>query len=185
MAKREASPRKRPELASDEQFADFVAGALPRLLRFAHVLTGNPAAAEDLVQTALGRSWRAWQLRRIDDPQAFVREVMVNTYASWYRRHGGRETLTANPPENMIIEDLAERIDDRDVIWRALLTLPSRQRAVIVLRYYEELSEVEIAVVMGTSTGTVKSQAARALRRLGQVLTVRDAAIQGCNGARE
>jgi len=158
-------------LASDEEFEEFVAGALPRLLRFAHVLTGNPAAAEDLVQTALGRSWRAWRLHRIDDPQAFVRKVMVNSYASWYRRHGSRETAVADPPEKVIAEDQARRIDDRDAVWRALLTLPERQRAVIVLRYYEELSELEIASVMGTSPGTVKSQAARALRRLAVVLT--------------
>lgn len=116
VAEQVVSPGKRSELASDEQFADFVAGALPRLLRFAHVLTGNPAAAEDLVQTALGRSWRAWQLRQIDDPQAFVRRVMVNTYASWCRRNGGRETVTAELPEKTIIADVAERIDDRDAV---------------------------------------------------------------------
>src|SRR5438128_1294431 len=115
------SPRSRSVLASDEEFEEFVAGALPRLLRFAHVLTGNPAAAEDLVQTALGRSWRAWRLHRIDDPQAFVRKVMVNSYASWYRRHGSRETAVADPPEKMIAEDQARRIDDRDAVWLALL----------------------------------------------------------------
>jgi RNA polymerase sigma-70 factor (sigma-E family) len=170
-------------LADDEEFAEFVVGALPRLLRFAYVLTGNPAAAEDLVQIALGRSWRAWRLRRIDDPQAFVRKVMINSYASWYRRHGSRETLTANPAENVIIEDEARRIDDRDVVWRALLTLPPRQRAVIVLRYYEDMSELEISAVMGTSPGTVKSQSARALRRLAAVLTGTSPAMKATNGA--
>lgn len=157
-------------LASEDEFAEFVAGALPRLLRFGLVLTGDPAAAEDLVQTALGRSWRAWRLRKIDDPQAFVRKVMVNSYASWYRRLGSREVVTARPGDRMIVEDEARCIDDRDVIWRALRMLPPRQRAVIILRYYEELSELEIAAVMGTSAGTVKSQAARALRRLGEIL---------------
>jgi RNA polymerase sigma-70 factor (sigma-E family) len=169
-------------LASDEEFEEFVAGALPRLLRFAHVLTGNSAAAEDLVQTALGRSWRAWRLGRIDDPQAFVRKVMVNSHLSWRRRHGGRETAVANPPE-MIAEDEARRIDDRDAICRALLAVPPRQRAVIVLRYYEELSELEIAAVMGISPGTVKSQAARALRHLAATLTAADPAMQAINGA--
>ena len=81
--------------AGEDEFAEFVAGALPRLLRFGHVLTGNPAAAEDLVQTALGRSLRAWRLHRIDDPHAFVRKTMVNSYASWYRRQGSREIVTA------------------------------------------------------------------------------------------
>jgi RNA polymerase sigma-70 factor (sigma-E family) len=172
-------------LASDEEFEEFVAAALPRLLRFAHVLTGNSAAAEDLVQTALVRSWRAWRLGRIDDPQAFVRKVMVNSYASWHRRHGGRETAVASPPEKMIAEDEARRIDDRDVMCRALLALPPRQRAVIVLRYYEELSELEIAAVMAISPGTVKSQAARALRRLAATLTATDPAMQATNGARD
>jgi RNA polymerase sigma-70 factor (sigma-E family) len=172
-------------LASDEEFEEFVAGALPRLLRFAHVLTGDSAAAEDLVQTALGRSWRAWRSGRIDDPQAFVRKVMVNSNASWHRRHGGRETAFANPPETVIAEDEARRIDDRDAMRRALLTLPPRQRAVIVLRYYEELSELEIAAVMAISPGTVKSQAARALRHLAATLTATDPAMQATNGAED
>jgi RNA polymerase sigma-70 factor (sigma-E family) len=153
-------------MASEDEFAEFVAGALPGLLRFGHVLTGSPQEAEDLVQTALGRSLRAWRLRRIDDPRAFVRKVMVNSYASWYRRHGGREWVTADPGGDGHAEDHAQQLGDRDVVWRALRLLPARQRAVIVLRYYEDLSEAEIAAVMGTSTGTVKSQAARALKRL-------------------
>src|SRR5260221_10419935 len=86
-------------LVSDEEFTEFVSAALPRLLRSGHVLTGNPATAEDLVQTALTRSWRAWRLRSIDDPQAYVRKVMVNTYASWDRRKARLETVNANPPK--------------------------------------------------------------------------------------
>jgi RNA polymerase sigma-70 factor (sigma-E family) len=171
-------------LASDDVFAEFAAGALPRLLRFGHVLTGNPAAAEDLVQTALARAWRAWRLRRIDDPQAFVRKVMVNSYASWYRRRGTREIATASPADRMITNDGTERIDDRDAVWRALRMLPPRQRTVIVLRYYEELSELEIAAVMGTSAGTVKSQFARALRRLAQLLALAGPAMEPSDGAK-
>jgi len=161
-------------LVSDEEFADFVSAALPRLLRFGLVLTGNSAAAEDLVQTALARSWRAWRLRRIDDPQAFVRKVMVNSYASWYRQLATSEAVAASVAQNTVITDEATRVDDRDAVWRALLTLPPKQRTVIVLRYYEELSESEIAAVMGTTTGTVKSQASRALRRLADVITTAD-----------
>ncbi len=109
---------------------------------------------------------------------------MVNSYASWYRRHGSRETVTANPAGNVIIEAETRRIDDRDAVWRALLTLPPRQRTVIVLRYYEDLSELEISAVMGTSPGTVKSQSARALRRLAAVLTAMDPAMKATtNGA--
>ena len=171
-------------VADEDEFADFVAGALPRLLRFGHVLTGNPAAAEDLVQTALGRSLRAWRLHRIDDPHAFVRKIMVNSYASWYRRQGSREIVTADPASRAVTDDLSARLDDRDAVWRALLVLPPRQRAVVVLRYYEDLSELEIAAVMGTSAGTVKSQAARALRRLAQILESVEAAENGTAGAR-
>jgi RNA polymerase sigma-70 factor (sigma-E family) len=165
-------------MASDDEFAEFVATALPGLLRFGHVLTGNAQAAEDLVQTALGRSLRAWRLRRIDDPRAFVRKVMVNSYASWCRRHWGREWVTADPASHGFTEDHAQQFGDRDVVWRALQLLPCRQRAVIVLRYYEDLSVAEIAAVMGTSAGTVKSQTARALKRLADVLAPAEAAAR-------
>jgi len=169
-------------LVSDEEFAEFVSAALPRLLRFGLVLTGNPATAEDLVQTALARSWRAWRLHSIEDPQAFVRKVMVNSYASWYRLMATREALAASAAQTTVIADEATRVDDRDAVWRALLTLPPKQRTVIVLRYYEELSESEIAAVMGTTTGTVKSQAARALRRLARVMTNVEVAEAGDYG---
>ena len=98
-------------------------------------------------------------------------KVMVNSHATWRRRHAGKETAVADPPETLIAEDEARRVDDRDAMCRALLILPPRQRAVIVLRYYEELSELEIADVMGISPGTVKSQAARALRHLAAIFT--------------
>jgi len=169
-------------LASDDEFAEFAAAALPGLLRFAHVLTGDRSAAEDLVQTALGRSLRAWRLREIDEPHAFVRKVMVNSYATWRRRNRNRETTLADPPDS-IAEDMSRRVDERDAIGRALLSLPPRQRAVIVLRYYAELSEQEIAAVMGTSPGTVKSQASRALRRLAAVLAPPTLTVSTTDGA--
>jgi RNA polymerase sigma-70 factor (sigma-E family) len=172
-------------VVDEEEFAQFVSAALPRLLRFGHVLTGDPATAEDLVQTALSRSWRAWRLRNIEDPQAFVRKVMVNSYASWYRRKSRQETVTANPAQDLVIDDQAARVDDRDAVWRALLTLPPRQRTVIVLRYYEGLSELEIAAVMGTTAGTVKSQAARALRRLAETLADLEMAVPSNRRSRE
>src|SRR5215471_15289981 len=114
-------------MASEDEFAEFVTAALPGLLRFGHVLTGNAEAAEDLVQTALGRSLRAWRLRRIDDPRAFVRKVMVNSYASWYRRHRGREWVVAEPVDGGSAEDHTSQVDDRDAVWRALQVLPPRQ----------------------------------------------------------
>jgi RNA polymerase sigma-70 factor (sigma-E family) len=170
-------------LGREEEFTEFVVDALPRLLRFAHLLTGSPASAEDLVQTALARSWHAWLLRRIDDPHAFVRKVMVNSYASSRRGFTRWEAAYASPPEEPLSGDESSRVDDRDALRRALLTLPPRQRAVIVLRYYEDLSELEIATLMGTSAGTVKSQASRALRRLNDLLRSEDAVGQPCDGA--
>jgi RNA polymerase sigma-70 factor (sigma-E family) len=170
-------------LGSEEEFTEFVVDALPRLLRFAHMLTGSPASAEDLVQTALARSWHAWRLRRIDDLHAFVRKVMVNSYATSHRASGSRESAYANPPHESASADEPGRVDDRDALRRALLTLPPRQRAVIVLRYYEDLSELEIATLMGTSRGTVKSQASRAIRRLNTVLRSEDTAGQQSDGA--
>jgi RNA polymerase sigma-70 factor (sigma-E family) len=172
-------------MASEDEFAEFVAGALPRLLRFGHALTGNPAAAEDLVQTALGRSLRAWRARRIDDPHAYVRKTMVNAYASSWRRRMA-EVVTSDPVARMPSMDEALRVDDRDAVWRALSALPPRQRTVIVLRYYEDLSEQQIAAVMGTSAGTVKSQAARALRRLAVLLaSTRETAARTEGGGRD
>jgi RNA polymerase sigma-70 factor (sigma-E family) len=165
-------------MASEDEFAEFVAGALPGLLRFGHVLTGHPQEAEDLVQTALGRSLRAWRLHQIDDPRAFVRKVMVNSYSSWYRRRGSREWATADLSGHGLVEDHARQLGERDVVWRALRTLPARQRAVIVLRYYEDLPDAQIAAVMGTSTGTVKSQMSRAMKRLADALVPARAAGQ-------
>jgi len=170
-------------LASDDEFAEFAASALPGLLRFAHVLTCDPSTAEDLVQTALGRCLRAWRLRQIDDPQAFVRKIMVNRYATWHRRPWRRELAVADPPET-VADDMSHQVHDRDAICRALRSLPPRQRTVIVLRYYADLSEQEIAAVMGVSPGTVKSHAARALRRLAAVLVSPNLAIEQHRGSR-
>jgi RNA polymerase sigma-70 factor (sigma-E family) len=155
---------------ADEDFSEFVAGSLARLLRFGHVLTGDPEAAADLVQEALARTLRAWRRRSIDDPHAFVRKVMVNSYASAWRRNRRAPTTPLDPAELSAGLDDLRAVDERDAVWRALRVLPPRQRAVTVLRYYDDLTVAEIAAVMGTSAGTVKSQSARALRRLEALL---------------
>ena len=155
---------------ADEKFAEFVAGSLPRLLRFGHVLTGDPESAADLVQEALARTLRAWRRHRIDDPNAFVRKVMVNSYVSAWRRRRALPVADVSLDGLPADSDGIQQVDDRDAVWRALAVLPPRQRAVTVLRYYDDLSEAEIAAVMGTSAGTVKSQSARALRRLEALL---------------
>ncbi|WP_410809631.1 SigE family RNA polymerase sigma factor [Micromonospora sp. 067-2] len=148
-----------------EGFDDFVVTRSRRLLRTAFLLTGDWASAEDLLQTALARAWEAW--RRIDgDPEPYVRRILVNAYASSWRRRWRGELPTADLPEAAAVADPQTSIDDRDRLWRALGRLPRRQRAVLVLRYFEDLSEAEISETLGCSVGTVKSQASRALARL-------------------
>ncbi|MFU8851611.1 SigE family RNA polymerase sigma factor [Micromonospora sp. SL1-18] len=152
-------------MITPEGFDDFVVTRSPRLLRTAFLLTRDWASAEDLLQTALARAWEAW--RRIDgDPEPYVRRIIVNAYASSWRRRWRGELPTADLPETVIEADPHVSLDDRDRLWRALGRLPRRQRAVLVLRYFEDLSEVEIAEVLGCSVGTVKSQASRAVAKL-------------------
>lgn len=150
-------------------FDDFVATRSTRLLRTAYLLTHDRALAEDLVQTSLAKAWFAWG--RIEgQPDAYVRRVMVNTYSSWWRRRWNGEVATEELPERAAgaghrpTED--GRVDDRTDLWRALARLPRRQRAVVVLRFYEDLSEIETAEILQCSVGTVKSQASRALAKL-------------------
>ncbi|MFC0029710.1 SigE family RNA polymerase sigma factor [Micromonospora chaiyaphumensis] len=152
-------------MITPEGFDDFVVTRSPRLLRTAFLLTRDWALAEDLLQTALARAWEAW--RRIDgDPEPYVRRIIVNAYASSWRRRWWGELPTADLPEATAEADPHAGLDDRDRLWRALGRLPRRQRAVLVLRYFEDLSEAEISEVLGCSVGTVKSQASRAVAKL-------------------
>jgi RNA polymerase sigma-70 factor (sigma-E family) len=150
---------------SEEDFADFVRAALPGLLRYGHALTGNPHDAADLVQTVLEKVGTRWSriVRTCDDPRAYVRKAMANTHVSRWRRTR-KETLIAEFPD-VPAAPSHDRLEDEPV-WRALQDLPPRQRAVVVLRYYEGLSETEIADTLGVSNGTVKSQASKALATL-------------------
>jgi RNA polymerase sigma-70 factor (sigma-E family) len=147
-----------------ETFAAFVAGRSPRLLRTAYLLTRDWALAEDLLQTALAKCWLVWS-RLDDDPEAYVRRAVVTTYASWWRRRWNGETPSEELPE-CAGHDPTSRVDDRDEVWRALGRLPRRQRAVVVLRYFEDLTEAQVAEALGVSVGTVKSQTSKALRTL-------------------
>jgi RNA polymerase sigma-70 factor (sigma-E family) len=152
-------------MAATEDFAEFVRQALPGLLRYGHLLTGNPHDAADLVQTALEKVGARWSsvVRRTGDPVAYTRKAMANSHVSRWRRVR-RESLVAELPDvDTTVE--RDRFDD-EPLWEALRGLPPRQRAVIVLRYYEELSEAEIADVLGVSRGTVKSQASKAMATL-------------------
>ena len=131
------------------------------------MLTGDEQMAEDLVQTTLERVWPHWQrVARDRDPDAYVRKVMVNTYSSWWRRKWRGEQATADLPEITAADDDYARADLADALRRLMPTLTPRQRAVLVLRFYEDLTESATAEVLGCSVGTVKSQTSKALARL-------------------
>ncbi|MER7590415.1 SigE family RNA polymerase sigma factor [Micromonospora sp. NPDC127501] len=155
----------------EEQFREFVAARSAALLRTAYLLTGDWATAEDLLQTALTKTYLAWKrLGGIEAVEPYARRVMVNTSTSWWRRRWHGERPTEVLPERAGVDEIEQQLD-RDLLWRHLRELPNRQRAVLVLRYYEDMSEAQTAAMLDISPGTVKSQASRALatlrRRLG------------------
>jgi len=145
-------------------FDSFVAARSTALLRTAYLLTCDHAQAEDLLQTALTKAWFSW--RRISgEPEPYVRKILVNTYASWWRRKWNGELATEELPERETA-DTAGAADDSHDLWQALGRLPRRQRAVVVLRYFEDMTEAETAHALGCSIGNVKSQCSRALTKL-------------------
>ncbi len=157
-------------MRDDDAFRDFVIGRSPSYLRTAYLLTGDWGHAEDLLQTSLAKVYRAWgRLRDHDNLDAYVRRVMVNTQTTWWRRAWKAELPSGSLPEHAG-PDATTASDDRDRLRRALLELPARQRAVVVLRHYEDLGEAEVARLLGCSIGTVKSQCARGLAKLRSAL---------------
>jgi RNA polymerase sigma-70 factor (sigma-E family) len=154
-------------------FSEFVESALPGLLRYGHALTGNPHDAADLVQTVLEKIGSRWThvQRKTGDPLAYIRRSMANAHVSRWRRTR-RESLMADMPETQPFTP-ADPFE-HEPLWLALRALPPRQRAVMVLRYYEGLSEIEIAQTLSISTGTVKSQASKAIASLRTKLTLVD-----------
>lgn len=154
-------------------FGDFVQATLPGLLRYGHALTGNPHDAADLVQTVLEKIGSRWSYvqEKTGDPLAYVRRSMANAHVSRWRRTR-RENLVADLPDTS--PHVQADPFEHEPLWRALRTLPPRQRAVMVLRYYECLSEAEIATALGVTQGTVKSQASKAIASLRTKLTLTD-----------
>lgn len=149
-------------MAVKPEFDAFVAARWRSLLRTAYLLTHDEGHAEDLVQEALTKLWFAWD--RVDgDPEPYVRRIIVTTHTSWRRRRWWSELVSDRVGD--IPTSSRDTVPDVDV-WSALAHLPPRQRAVLVLRYFEDLSEAETADTLGCTIGTVKSQHAKALRRL-------------------
>ncbi len=151
-------------MTDTDEFATWALARYGGLLHAAHLLTGDRDSAQDLVQIALAKTQLAW--RRVHtSPDAYVRRVLVTTHTDWWRRQTWRERgdVTVEPATRT--DDLAQ-VDDRDLLLRALQSLPPRQRRVVVLRYYLQLPEAECAQLLGCSVGSVKSTASRALNRL-------------------
>jgi RNA polymerase sigma-70 factor (sigma-E family) len=150
----------------DHEFAEFVDGRFTALQRFGYLLTGEWHLAEDLVQTSLTKVWfHRNSLRSSNALESYTRTVMVNTSTQWWRRKWRGETPTEQLPEPHAREQYGA-VDDRDLLLRALAELPRRTRATLVLRYFEDLPEAEIAQIMGCSIGTVKSTVSRGLAKL-------------------
>lgn len=163
----------------EREYREYVHARSDALMRTAYLLTGNRADAEDLMQTTLVKTYQAWsRIEHRGAVDSYVRRTMVNAQTSWWRRRRlhftplddvGNEHSRYDAPR-----DDAEDQAMSDTVWATLATLPPRQRAAVVLRYYEDLSEAETARVMGVSVGTVKSTTARALSRLRDSATLRD-----------
>jgi RNA polymerase sigma-70 factor (sigma-E family) len=152
--------------SDDPGFRDYVTARSSSLLRTAYLLTGNRADAEDLVQSALAKTYLAWD--RIEDRGAldgYVRRAMVNTHISWWRRRRLEEYPTDEVPDQAVA-DHSGTSDLQDTLRRAVDRLPQRMRAAVMLRYFEDMTEAEVADVLGVSLGTVKSTVSRAVAKL-------------------
>jgi RNA polymerase sigma-70 factor (sigma-E family) len=155
----------------DEDFTAFVVARSGRLVHLARMLCGDAALAEDLVQTALEKAYLRWDRIEMDDPFGYVRQALVNQHLSWLRRRLWRERPSGTPAEldadfHRSVADPADGIERRLVLNAALGTLTRRERAVIVLRYVEDLTEAQTAAVLGVAVGTIKSAHSRALQKL-------------------
>jgi RNA polymerase sigma-70 factor (sigma-E family) len=147
-------------------FTDFVRASSGSLLHTAWLLSGDRHRAEDLVQTALVRTYAAWARVRREDALAYTRRVLVNLDKDWWRRRPWREQSAAAVPDRVAAVDPLAQVDQRSALVRALAALGRRERAVVVLRYYADLPEAEVAELLGISVGGVKSAASRALVKL-------------------
>jgi RNA polymerase sigma-70 factor (sigma-E family) len=158
-------------VTADEEFDAFFRARTRSLLRSAYLMTGDRHKAEDLVQETLARTHRAWhRIGPGGNPEAYARQVMYNLQISWWRRRRVPESLYGEMPERQVSRDHSGDTDTRLALRNALMGLTERQRAVIVMRYFEDRTEPEIADALGCRIGTVKSHAARALTALRAVL---------------
>jgi RNA polymerase sigma-70 factor (sigma-E family) len=157
-----------PSCRASREFTTFAEAQGPRLLRVAEYLTDDRYSAQDLVQTALTKVYLAWSTARRGDTYAYARRVLINAHTDTWRRRRWREALTDQPDDRPQFTqiDHAQLASDRDELTRALSLLTQRERAVVVLRYCEDMTERDVARVLGISIGTVKSTTSRSLSKL-------------------
>jgi RNA polymerase sigma-70 factor (sigma-E family) len=154
------------DIATDTDFSEYMHGRWTQLVRLGYGLTGDRQLAEDLAQTALARAYASWgRVRRSGNPDAYVNRIMINANNSRFRKRRVPERLTDAPPDPGLA-DATSTHDDRAALITALQALPHGQRAVVVLRYWMDMTETEVAATLGCSVGNVKSQASRALAKL-------------------
>ncbi|GAB3150199.1 SigE family RNA polymerase sigma factor [Micromonospora sonneratiae] len=161
-------------------FEEFVVARGRALIRFAYLLTGDGYLAEDLVQEALLRSHRRWSaVERTDNPEPYVRKAILHLYLSWRSRRSSSEAPFAELPDRPGPDQPTDAVVERDELWLLLRQLPRAQRAVVVLRYYEDLSDADIAALLGCSRATVRVHAFKALAKLRTALTRSPAVTAG------
>ena len=150
-------------------FEEYVAARGAALVRFARLLTGDRYHAEDLVQDALAKAYLRWnRMIASEDPDAYLRRMVINGSRSWWRRRSNRETPTDAPGDRAAPGQMETETVERDEMWQRIVRLPERQRVVLALRYYEDLDDAAIAAILGCSAVTVRTHAMRALNTLRQ-----------------
>ena len=156
--------------SDEDRFTEFVRAHSASLFRTAYLMTGDYQRAEDVLQAALVRVYQHWpRVDTMDRPAGYARRVVVNQSVSWWRKRSSHESLlrlSDEPAWDGRVDDVAEH----ERVWKAVLSLPRRQRAVMVLRYYEDMTEAQIAETLAMAPGTVKSHSHAAVRRLADLL---------------
>ena len=167
---------------ADTEFREFMHARWPAVVRLAYGLTGDQGHAEDVAQAAFARAYASWpRVRRSGDPDAYVRQIVINENRNRFRKRRVPERLTGSPPESALVDvpwtDATRESDERSALIAALQRLGPKQRAVIVLRYWLDLTEQETAAALNCSVGTVKSQASRALATLRESIELVDGGL--------
>jgi RNA polymerase sigma-70 factor (sigma-E family) len=156
----------------DEEFDAFMTASWPSLYRTAVLMTGDPQLAEDLLQTAMGKVYKAWpRISRMEHPRSYARKILAHEATTWWRKRSSSELPSEIRPESASTPGHEDQVAEADWMWQALRQLSPRQRAVLVLRYYEDLTGAQIGETLGISEGAVKAHTHHALRNLESTLT--------------